>query len=72
MDQHKQNEVVLTYLLTGKSITSWEAIERWHITRLASIINRLKRRGHRIESEWCTNYVDGARYKRYWLVTEGE
>ena len=72
MDQSKQNDVVLRYLSAGNRLTSWEAIEKWHITRLASIINRLKRRGYRIESEWCTNLIDGARYKSYWLGMEGE
>ena len=67
-----QTKAVADHLGKYESITSWEAIERYHITRLSSIIYRLKRLGYRIEDEWCTNLLDGCRYKRYYLVTEGE
>lgn len=37
--------IVTNHLMSGKSITSWEAIEQYGITRLASIILDIKKRG---------------------------
>ena len=36
-----QKQEVLAYLKKHKSITSWEAIQEFHITRLAAIIFEL-------------------------------
>jgi hypothetical protein len=61
-----QNMTVLAHLQEGKSITSWEAIERWRITRLARVIDDLEKQlGHDIPSKWEAS--NGKRYKRYWL-----
>ncbi len=65
-----QNDLVLKHLTAVGCITSWEAIESYHITRLSSIIYRLKAKGYRIEDEWCQNMIDGRMYKRYWLRGE--
>lgn len=46
-----QTEIVLKHLLRKGSITSWDAIQKHHITRLSAIIYRLKDLGHNIESE---------------------
>lgn len=61
-----QNDTVLAHLRAGHSITSWEAIERWHITRLARCIQDLEELlGYTIPSKWEAS--NGKRYKRYWL-----
>ena len=45
-----QKEVILKHLQQNGRITSWEAIEKYRITRLASIICTLRKAGHWIES----------------------
>ena len=45
-----QKEKVKKHLESGRPISSWEAIEMWHITRLAAIINVLKKEGMNIKS----------------------
>lgn len=47
-------EQVKKHLLKHKSITSWEAIKAYAITRLAPIIFILKNRGWRIKSTKMT------------------
>jgi len=37
-----QKEIVLNHLKKSKSITSWDAIQKYGITRLADVIFRLK------------------------------
>ncbi len=55
-----QKKQVLEHLKDRKSITSWEAIERYHATRLSAIIYDLKDDGHTIVS---TRETDG---KKWW------
>lgn len=62
---------VKRHLLSGKSITSWEAIQLYRATRLSAIIFNLKyNHGLNIESEMV--YEDGVRYAVYTLAKEGE
>lgn len=44
---------VLGYLKKHGSITSMEAFEKFHATRLASIIFRLRKHGYDIRTETC-------------------
>tara|TARA_R110000824_G_scaffold218869_5_gene405610 strand:- start:9476 stop:9727 length:252 start_codon:yes stop_codon:yes gene_type:complete len=46
-----QKNIILEYLKKNKSITSWEAIQNFHITRVADVILRLRADGHNIETE---------------------
>jgi hypothetical protein len=50
-DDETQNKLVLAWLRKYDGITSIEAIRTYGITRIASIIHRLKRQGHNITSE---------------------
>lgn len=59
---------IAAYLRTNGSITSWEAIQLFHATRLSAIIFTLKERGMQIASVWEES--NGAHYVRY--VLEGE
>lgn len=43
-----QKDLVLSHLKRHKSITSWEAIQLFRITRLASVIHLLKADGYNI------------------------
>lgn len=51
MAKPTQTEIVLKHLLRKGSITSWEAIEKYKITRLSALIYTLKDLGHDIVSE---------------------
>ena len=49
------------------TITSWEAIQRYHITRLAAVIHTLRNEYKmQINSDWGTN--DGKKWVEYKLV----
>jgi hypothetical protein len=50
-----QKDIILDYLRKNKRITSWFAIEEFGITRLADIVHRLKREGHRIGTTMMTH-----------------
>ena len=60
--------LVAKHLISKKKITSWQAIERYHATRLADIIFTLKAEGWDI----VTNMVkepSGVRYAVYRLMS---
>ena len=60
-----QKEEVLSYLKKHKSITSWEAIQEFHITRLAAIIHDLKYDGNSIIMERMKDDVTGKTWAKY-------
>jgi hypothetical protein len=62
----KTNQVLMH--LQKKPITSWEAIMKYRVTRLADVVFKLKQRGHNI----VTLMVDDGevRFARYYLVKE--
>ena len=60
-----QCETVLAHLKNYGSLTSWEAIEKYHITRTASRINDLRNEGHAISSEMV--YNGNKRFAKYTL-----
>lgn len=66
----KQPVQVVGWLIEKDSMTCLEAINAFGITRLPSIIFRLKKRGYVIEREMVngTNrFGKPSRYARYWL-----
>lgn len=56
MKRRTQQDAVLEYLKTYGKITSNDAIYELHITRLADVIYKLRRKGYEIES--VTEMVD--------------
>lgn len=59
---------VLEHLKKYKTITSWEAIQNYGITRLSEYIRQLRRDGYVIASNWTQNinrYGDKVRYVIY-------
>lgn len=48
-----QRSEILKYLMKGKSITSWEAFEKFGATRLSAIIYDLRKDAHRIGGVSC-------------------
>lgn len=61
-----QEQTILEHLRKHHSITSWEAIQKYGITRLADRIFKLKKAGHDIET--VMKYpADGSRFGIYLL-----
>lgn len=58
-----QKEIVLNHFKKKKSITSWEAIQKYGITRLADTIFQLKNRGHDIFT--IIEHGNGKKWARY-------
>ena len=54
--------------LKHDSITSWEAIQKYHVTRLSARIYNLKQMGYDISSIREQNDETGAHYARYFLL----
>lgn len=65
MDQRSQNEMVLSHLQSGKSLSPLEALERYGIFRLGARCFDLKKQGHPIVTEMVTK--NGKRYAEYRL-----
>lgn len=59
-----QEELVLSHLMKYGSITSWDAIRKYHITRLSAIIYNL-RSIYDIISKYETNKTTETTYVRY-------
>jgi len=60
--------LVAHHLISKKKITSWEAIGRYHATRLADIIYDLKAEGWDILTEMVKD-ENGVRYAVYRLIS---
>jgi len=60
-----QKQQIKAYLKTGRPLTSWEAIERWRCTRLAAVIDVLKKEGMNIQSTMKKNSNTSKRYAEY-------
>jgi len=60
--------LVAKHLINKKKITSWEAIERYHATRLADIIYDLKAEGWDIVTDMVKE-PSGVRYAVYRLMS---
>ena len=60
---------VKAWLLFGKTITSWEAIEMFKCTRLSAVIKDLEDRDG-LKIDRVRIYEDGTNYTTYWLKEE--
>ena len=66
-----QKKEVLKYMITHKGITSFQAFERFGITRLADIIYKLRQDGYEIVTEMLTKknrYGHAVTFARYSLI----
>jgi hypothetical protein len=59
--------LVAKHLISKRKITSWEAIDRYHATRLADIIYVLKSEGWDIMTEMVKQ--DGVRFAVYRYIS---
>jgi len=66
MNRQSQKSRILKYLLSGKSITTYQAFVKFKITRLPDRIRDLRKDGYGIYDNW--KYVNKyTRVKNYWL-----
>lgn len=68
--QLSQLEQVMMHLRRRGSITTWQAITEYSITRLSAIIHRLRNeQGMEIDSTLITTTTKGGNTKRYTIYT---
>ena len=60
-----QRQIILNHLRSGKKISTWEAIQRYHITRLSRYIEILRKEGFNIVDRWEQSPT--SRFKVFWL-----
>ena len=63
-----QEQQILEYLKTGKSITPLDALNKFGCFRLGARIWDLRKKGHHIEE--MDTKLNGKRFARYFLATE--
>lgn len=66
-----QEQLVLRHLEDFGSITTWEAIQEYGITRLSAMIHLLRKQGHNIESENVTTknrYGNSTTFSKYYIT----
>lgn len=64
-----QRAKVRDYLLTGKTITSWEAIQMFHCTRLSAVIYSLIN-DYDMDIETQIIWEEDTHYAKYFLKKE--
>ena len=68
-----QKDRVLRHIQTFGSITSWEAIKEYGITRLSDCIYRLRKEGYKIENEnisFTNRFGEKGWFAKYFLKTD--
>lgn len=65
-----QKEKVLKHLKEHGSITSWEAITKYHATRLSDIIFKLREQGYDIETINEKNADGAGTHARYKFISD--
>jgi hypothetical protein len=66
-----QQDRILRYLKDNSSITSWEAIKEFGVTRLSAVIYNLKKKGYVFGEEWVSTvnrYEEPVTFKKYILL----
>lgn len=63
-----QTDTIKAHLMTGATISTWEAYERYQITCLAQRVHELRRSGLDIKSE--VTVKNGKRFSLYWIEQE--
>ena len=66
-----QQDFILDYLIAGNTLTGMEALNRFHVWRLASRISDIKKEGHDIRSE-TIRLPNGKHVSKYWIQTKVE
>jgi hypothetical protein len=64
MSKHAE---IRKHLKAGHSLTGLEAIELYHVYRLSSVINRLRKEGLEIETSMITASDGRTIFAKYWI-----
>lgn len=70
MKKINQNDRIIRHLKDYKTITSWEAIQEYGVTRLSARISDIKNKGYIITDEWISTpnrYGEMISFKKYSL-----
>lgn len=62
-----QQEIILEHLKAGKRITQMEATKKYGILRLAPIIHKLRKQGHRVKNDDMIAKKSGNSYAEYYM-----
>ena len=65
-----QKAQILDYMLSGRSISHFEAEEKFNCSRIAARINDLRNDGYDVKTEIAVNESNGKRFARYYLPKE--
>ena len=68
MSKTNKSKLCKDYLMDNGSITSWEAIDKFGATRLASIIHNLRKAGYEIKTDtilFTDRYGNQGSYAKY-------
>tara|TARA_R100000008_G_C3546671_1_gene147952 strand:- start:11 stop:331 length:321 start_codon:yes stop_codon:yes gene_type:complete len=71
MKKKTKHQKIKDHLESGKSITSWQAIQEYNVTRLASVIYYLKKEGLLIQTKNITeknSSGETVKYAKYKLL----
>lgn len=68
MKKESQNQKILKYLQTGRSLTAMKALEKFHCFRLAARISDLIEQGHKIKSRLIRTEYSGKSIAEYRLA----
>lgn len=60
-----QYQTIKNHLIAGKTISTWEAYENYHITSLAQHVHKLRTAGTNIDSKLVT--ISGKTFSVYWI-----
>lgn len=63
-----QVSTILEHLMAYGSITSWDAIQKYRITRISAVIYNLKKMGYRIRTDFESN--EETHWARYTLIMD--
>lgn len=62
-----KKEAIKNHLLSGKRLTSLDAVRLFKTIKLTSRISEMRRDGLKINDEWLVNNKTKTRYKSYWI-----
>ena len=62
-----KTEAIKKHLLSGKKLTSLDAVKLFGTIKLTTRISEMRRGGMKINDEWIVNKKTKSRYKSYWV-----
>ena len=62
-----KKEAIKNHLLSGKRLTSLDAVRLFKTIKLTTRISEMRRDGLKINDEWLVNNKTKTRYKSYWI-----